>query len=89
MRRKRRDAGDPQSYRRMAQLDDIDDVKRMVCAAVQHAIVTGKDRPRLTGKPDEVAEVTGEAISARMTVIHVKLHNGREREFRVEVIESP
>jgi hypothetical protein len=76
-------------FNHLPQLDELDDdVKRMIAAAVQHALVTGQARPELTGQPDEVSEVTGEAVSATVTVIRVQLTNGTTRAFQVKLTET-
>lgn len=67
---------------------DLDPVKRMVCSAVQHATVTGKGRPALSGRPDEVVAVTGEVISRLVTLVTVDLANGTQRAFSVKVNET-
>lgn len=66
----------------------LDPVKRMVAVSVQRALVTGRDRPRLTGLPDDAREVTGEAVTALITEVTVHLDHGRKRTFVIKVSES-
>ncbi len=72
-------------------LDELDAVKRMVATAVLHALLTGPGRPPLSGRPDEVVEVSAQAASAVVTVITVTTElcgRRRTRQFRVTVSET-
>jgi hypothetical protein len=60
----------------------------MIAQCVQHALVTGPDRPPLYSRPDSVVSVTGTPISATTIEVVITLDNDTSRTFLVKVQET-
>lgn len=77
----------PFGYRKNQKPHKLDPIKEMIAQAVQHHMVTGKDRPGLMQQPEDVDDVEGQIVSPTETLIRVKTREHGIRYFKIKVSE--
>lgn len=62
----------------------------MFAQSVQHHLLPPRtpNRPALTGKPPEIADITGEAVNATVTIVRAVLTDGTVRQFTFRMTEN-